>query len=315
MTNLGNLFDDLEGNIDADTRTPNALTAAANAARKQTRAAAKDAADRGSDIGAGTTKYRETCPRCGGSGRYNAPSSYGHRCFECDGAGFKEYAQSPETRAKNRAKYAANKAKAAQEIADAFAAFEDEHPRIAAWWAATDFEFAISLREGCRKFGSLTEKQLAAAYNCVNKLAAAKAAAAERKAAAIANAPKVSVEPLVAALNKAKASGLKRPKFLVMGGADGLEFSLAPDYGRNAGAVYVKDGDTYLGKIVTGAFHASRDCSEAAKGDVLKACINPLEAAILYGKQTGVCSCCGRELTNPESIELGIGPICRAKYF
>ena len=41
---------------------------------------------------------------------------------------------------------------------------------------------------------------------------------------------------------------------------------------------------------------------------------DPYAAAQLYGQQTGSCSCCGRELTNSLSIELGIGPICREKF-
>ena len=40
-----------------------------------------------------------------------------------------------------------------------------------------------------------------------------------------------------------------------------------------------------------------------------------LDQAKQYGKSTGVCVCCGRTLTNPDSIELGIGPICRSKNF
>jgi len=41
---------------------------------------------------------------------------------------------------------------------------------------------------------------------------------------------------------------------------------------------------------------------------------DPYAAAKLYGQNTGSCSCCGRELTNSLSIELGIGPICREKF-
>jgi histidine ammonia-lyase len=39
------------------------------------------------------------------------------------------------------------------------------------------------------------------------------------------------------------------------------------------------------------------------------------EAAAAYGKATGTCSCCGRELTDPVSIANGIGPICADKWF
>ena len=41
---------------------------------------------------------------------------------------------------------------------------------------------------------------------------------------------------------------------------------------------------------------------------------NPSKAAKLHGMETGSCACCGRELTNKASIQLGIGPICAEKY-
>lgn len=40
-----------------------------------------------------------------------------------------------------------------------------------------------------------------------------------------------------------------------------------------------------------------------------------LEEAIKFGLDFGICACCGRTLTNPDSIREGIGPICRTKYF
>lgn len=36
----------------------------------------------------------------------------------------------------------------------------------------------------------------------------------------------------------------------------------------------------------------------------------PREAAIRYGKELGKCAICNRTLTNNESIERGIGPVC-----
>jgi hypothetical protein len=42
---------------------------------------------------------------------------------------------------------------------------------------------------------------------------------------------------------------------------------------------------------------------------------DPERAAVLHGKASGNCSICGRDLTDPESIERGIGPICAGKYF
>ena len=41
---------------------------------------------------------------------------------------------------------------------------------------------------------------------------------------------------------------------------------------------------------------------------------DPFKAAQLHGMETGSCACCGRELTNKNSIRLGIGPICATKF-
>ncbi len=41
---------------------------------------------------------------------------------------------------------------------------------------------------------------------------------------------------------------------------------------------------------------------------------NPLEEAIRIGKATGRCCVCGIKLTNPESVERGIGPVCAERF-
>lgn len=40
---------------------------------------------------------------------------------------------------------------------------------------------------------------------------------------------------------------------------------------------------------------------------------NPMDALVAYGRRTGVCGVCGRKLTDPESVEQGIGPVCASK--
>ena len=39
-----------------------------------------------------------------------------------------------------------------------------------------------------------------------------------------------------------------------------------------------------------------------------------LEGAAAYGFATGYCLCCGRELTDPKSVAMGIGPVCANKF-
>jgi hypothetical protein len=125
----------------------------------------------------------------------------------------------------------------------------------------------------------------------------------------------VKVEALHEAFARAQATGIKRPR-VVLGS---MVVSLAPATGRNVGALYVKarpaDGGTYLGKVVSGRFMASGDCTSAQQDQVADLLNDPLEAAIAYGKRTGQCCMCGRTLENAESIALGIGPICRERWF
>lgn len=40
----------------------------------------------------------------------------------------------------------------------------------------------------------------------------------------------------------------------------------------------------------------------------------PLATAVKFGRASGRCCSCGRDLTDPESIAAGIGPICASKF-
>jgi hypothetical protein len=103
---------------------------------------------------------------------------------------------------------------------------------------------------------------------------------------------------------------------------DDFKFKPAPATGRNAGAIYVTsltdhsdDGEAlYLGKIANGKFEAVRSCPAGIAERIVAAASDPKAAAIAYGKRTGSCCICARELTDPQSVEAGIGPICAEKY-
>lgn len=68
----------------------------------------------------------------------------------------------------------------------------------------------------------------------------------------------------------------------------------------------------YLGKVTRSGCDSR--LSDTVKEVILEASSDPLTAAIKYGKVSGECSCCGRELTDPQSIQRGIGPICAEKF-
>lgn len=68
----------------------------------------------------------------------------------------------------------------------------------------------------------------------------------------------------------------------------------------------------YLGKVTRSGCDSR--LSDTVKETIMSVASDPLNAAIRYGKVSGSCSCCGRELTDPRSIEAGIGPICAEKF-
>lgn len=78
--------------------------------------------------------------------------------------------------------------------------------------------------------------------------------------------------------------------------------------GFNAGSAYVYyPTGAYAGKITpTGVFNGDSQMAEV----LAKVAVDPQGAAVAYGRQTGNCSCCGRELSDPVSIFGGIGPVC-----
>ena len=121
---------------------------------------------------------------------------------------------------------------------------------------------------------------------------------------------KITVKAIADAFASATSQGIKRPKLRL----DTFVFARAPDTGRNAGSIYVTEHQTYLGKVTEGRFYAVPACDAETSGRIVSAASDPHAAAKAYGQRTGQCSCCGRELTNAESIALSIGPICRDKF-
>ena len=171
--------------------------------------------------------------------------------------------------------------------------------KAAASWSG----FAASLVRTYTLRGDLTHSQWASADGMVAKLRAN----ADRKNREGADIDASRIEALLAT---AAAGGLKAPKFR----ADGLTFSIAGAASRNAGAVYVKGGGVYFGKISGGRFSPSRDAAAGTGEAVARIAADPTAAAVAYGRLTGSCACCGRTLSDPASVALGIGPICAERW-
>ncbi len=258
--------------------------------------------------------FETTCNKCNGSGRFVSYSgSVRGDCFPCKGTGVIRTKTDPKVLEANRAKAAEKRARKDAENRSACEAWLEANPAEAEWLreaAGRGFEFAASLWEALRTYGHFTPKQEDAVRRATAKSLERKAQWAAEKAAREANMAEVDIARIEQAFASAKASGLKWPKLHL---AD-FTFSPAPATGRNAGAIYVKAGDVYLGKIADGKLARSRDCTAEQEQAIVAVCSDPHAAAVAYGFQTGRCSCCGRELTNALSIELGIGPVCREKW-
>lgn len=265
----------------------------------------------------GPTLYEEPCTKCNGSGKFR---SYTGRvvgnCFTCKGTGKITFKTSPEARAKSADARERVKERKLEEQRAKKQQWLDQHPAEAEWMIAKapTFGFAASMLEALVTWGSLTEKQLAAVRRCV-----AQDLERQREKQEIAErAPDINTQALAkidAAFEAALDHDVKFPKMRL----DAYIFSLVRS-GNNAGAIYVKRDEKdeygereYLGKIVEGRFFRAFKCTPEDEQRIVAAASDPEAAAIAYGKRLGACSICGRGLTNHESIDRGIGPICASK--
>ena len=153
--------------------------------------------------------------------------------------------------------------------------------------------FAQSLAQSAARRG-LSPKQEAWAF----KLAQDTIAPAERKVAG-------DLQPILDLFQRQRERGAKRFSLRL----NGATLSPSRD-GRN---VWVKRGDAFLGGIREGGC-PDRSIPSDVVSTLQDAASDPLSAAVAFGRETGECSCCGRELTDPSSIAQGIGPICKEKW-
>ena len=250
------------------------------------------------------------CEHCRGTGNYQGVRIHQERsdCFACRGKGY--FLTSRAERNKARAQRAARKVNKEESRIEEFG---HEFPEMleflqgASSWSA----FAGSMLGSVRKYGSLTERQFASCVKMYDSaMAREEAKAKEREAQKL----DLDLSKLFDLFNTASGSGLKRPRLVIKE----LVISKAPDHGRNAGCLYLKWSGEYAGKITEDyQLRIIRDYNDKREAitEILTGLVDdPLGYAKLYGQETGVCCCCNRELTDPKSIELGIGPICAEKW-
>lgn len=254
-----------------------------------------------------TNSERYPCEYCGGTGEYRGVRLHQPRseCFACRGRG--SFKTSRSDRLKAREQRQARKAKKEQERVNEFS---EEHPGLVEFLegAASWSGFASDMLASLRKYGSLTERQLSAVSSMMAK-------SEQRKKERQPEKPlDFDLQPLFNLFNSASGSGLKRPRLTI----HSVTVSRAPDNGANAGCLYVKRNGEYAGKVTpAGELRIIRDMAEHRE-EITKTlesiAADPLGFATAYGKETGICCCCNRELTDPVSVAAGIGPICAGKW-
>ena len=160
-----------------------------------------------------------------------------------------------------------------------------------------------------RSRNRLSERQLAWAHKLSTDMLAERQSASEDPAAPS------QFEALFAAFQAARDKGAKRLTLRFAGlnvkpNRDNTALWVTSQTEREEGNYGLQP--KYLGKVTTNGMDSR--LGDDIKAVLMEAAQDPLTAAIRYGKQSGACSCCGRELTDPRSIERGIGPICATKF-
>lgn len=180
-------------------------------------------------------------------------------------------------------------------------AFAVANPDVVGWidLNASTNEFAASLARQLDQRGELTERQVEAVRSKSKALAAVAAPVA------------VDVGRIIESFERARSRGIEKPTMRL----DVFKFKFAGTTGSNPGAIYVTEGELYLGKITGGKFVKSRECTADQAARIVAAASDPEKSAEAYGRLTGRCSICALKLTAAESIERTIGPICFEKYF
>jgi len=238
------------------------------------------------------------CPKCRGTGQWVGGyiNQVIRKCHACNGRGY--FKSSPEARANAREQRAARKAAQRAAYREANKEMFEYLESVKSWNS-----FAVSMLNAANQYGELTDNQKDAVMRMWDKHKARQVERADREA----NAPRVMLSRLLEMFNSAKDNGIKRPALCV----DDIKIYPAPLIGKNAGCLYVKRENEYMGKITVDGRYIGKE----AITELLKAIAkNPKGALSEHGRRTGRCSCCGRLLTNHASIDLGIGPICASRY-
>jgi hypothetical protein len=184
----------------------------------------------------------------------------------------------------------------------------------------TNLEKAQSLLEFLRRRGSLSPAQDNFARSLCDRAKPASAPVSnEREKVALGNfAAMIALFDKAAAKKSAKAYA---PKVRLMCEDTKIELTVAGQTAMRPGTINVataggRDNNVWFGRILRdGNFEVNPrvQLPAALKNTLGEFARNPLDSMVTYGRLTGTCSICARQLVDPVSIDRGIGPVCAAK--
>lgn len=255
-----------------------------------------------SDSKATIAKYEEKCKASGcvggtfvsWAGRAVGP------CFKCKGTGIRKFKTSPESRAKAKERAIKKVALKAQALADNAEAYREENADFVAYLEEVSGwnGFAANMLTAIKDYGSLTGPQRAA----VDKMHAKHIVKQAEKAAAPTSGLDLTEVP----------AGL----YAVPNGETRLKIAIRKP-GKNSkwhGSIFVDDGAEYGNRQNYGRQLPGKEYEGKVVEQLIAIAADPLAAMKAYGNLVGHCGACGRKLEDEKSIELGIGPVCLAKF-
>jgi hypothetical protein len=243
--------------------------------------------------------FEVTCQACGGSGVWRGTYKTGP-CFKCAGKGKLSRKTAPAVLERAQERRQEAKEAVRQEAAPQIAWLQSKLAQngLPEGYGKMLGDFLARLQNG----QPLSDGQLAVIAKGQARdaeYAAKRQGAAQERAQA---APSVDASKIIEAFQRGAQAGVKHLKLRFQG------FTIVQ--ARAFDGLLVKTGPLNIGKVEGGKFVAFRACTPEQAAAVLLVLADPAAAANAYGLQTGSCCVCGRELTNAESVQGGIGPIC-----
>jgi len=174
-----------------------------------------------------------------------------------------------------------------------------------------DQEFAQSLLTSIKRYNGISSKQ----EYWLRQLA-------ERSTAKPAEKVKIDLKSINALFDKA-AANLKHPSIVIADDEQSYRLSVASDRASVPGSINVTSLGSFSERQWYGRIHPSTGVFQpSGRGKQPAGLVSALEAfaadpagvAAVYGRKTGSCCFCSRELTDGRSIEVGYGPVCADRY-